>query len=49
MRGNDSEGTGIVRMASPIQGSWIQDQIKLLKKLDLDRLCGKEPVIPKVG
>ena len=49
MKGNDSEGTGVIRMASPIQGSWVQDQIKILKKLDLDRLCGKEPVIYKVG
>ena len=49
MRGNDSEGTGVIRMASSIQGSWVQEQIKILKKLDLDRLCGNKPVIPKVG
>ena len=49
MKGNDIEGTGLIRMASPIEGEWVQDQLKTLKSLDLDRLCGKEPPIPKVG
>ena len=49
MKGHDNEGTGIIRMASPIQGQWIQDHMKILKKIDLEKLCGKEPTKSKVG
>ena len=49
MRGMESDGSGIIRMASPIKDHWIQNELKLLKILDIDELCGREPIIPKVG
>ena len=49
MKGNDSEGTGIIRMASPIEGHWVQEQLKIIKTLDINRLCGKELILVKVG
>jgi HrpA-like RNA helicase len=40
---SSSESTCIMRTASALNPHWIQEKLKLLKQVNIDQLCGRDP------